>query len=615
MRGLRLSFIATALTVVSLPAPAQYMRGVNVSGAEFGSGNEDPTQNSDIPGQYGSTYTYQSPPTFDYFGARGLNFLRVEILWERLQPTLQGPLDPDNLGYLRNDIAWAKAAGSVININLQNYGRYTIKGTVCVIDNPCGSGGQVLVTSADLADFWSKMAAEFVDEPGVFSYDIMNEPHDMGVAIWNQISQEVVNAIRMQDPNKAIMVEGDSWANATDWASNNGATPWINDTGNNIWYEGHVYFDSDYSGEYKESYDQELAANSGLADVGVTRLKPFVNWCTTNNVKCYVGEYGIPNGGPQPADYPNTIPDPRWLTVLDNFLTALDQAGLSGTYWAAGEKWGDYPLSVEPTDDFTTDAEQLPTLMNHLQPNLLRTTSAAASYGYTVAPGGLVAGYGKGLAAGIEVATATPWPAQLGDTQVQVTDANGTTSFAGLLYVSDSQINYQLPAGMASGLAQVSVLDKGAQVSSGILEVQPISPTVFTMNDDGTGVAAAYVQPVTAGGTSDGPPVLVATYDVSQGQWVAAPISFNGQNLVLELFGTGFDATGNTQVQVQIGTTIVEATSAGPGGGYPGEDQIVVPLPSSLAGSGQVNVQAEFKTLVNGTITYTYTNPVTITFQ
>jgi len=612
MRGLPLSLIATALTLVSIPAPAQYMRGVNISGAEFGSGNEDPTQNSDIPGQYGSTYTYQSSPTFDYFGARGLNFLRVEILWERLQPTLQGPLDPANLGYLKNDIAWAKAAGSVININLQNYGRYTIKGIVCIIDNPCN--GSVQVTGADLADFWSKMAAEFVDEPGVFSYDIMNEPHDMQVANWSQISQEVVNAIRTQDPNKAIMVEGDSWANATDWASINGATPWITD--NNVWYEGHIYFDSDYSGEYKESYDTELAANADLANVGVTRLAPFVSWCTNNKVKCYVGEYGIPNGGPQPSDFADTLTDPRWLTVLDNFLTALDQAGLPGTYWAAGEFWGDYPLSVEPTDNFTTDAEQLPTLMKHLQPNLLRSTSAAASWGYTVAPGGLVAGYGNGLAAGIEVATATSWPVQLGDTQVQVTDANGTTSFAGLLYVSGSQINYQLPAGMASGLAQVSVLDKGAPVSSGILEVQPISPAVFTMNDDGQGVAAAYVQPVTAGGTSDGPPVLVAAYDVSQGQWVAAPISFNGQNLVLELFGTGFDAAaGNTQVQVQIGTTIVEATAAGPGGGYPGEDEIIVPLPSSLAGSGQVNVQAEFKTLVNGTITYTYTNPVTITFQ
>jgi len=604
--------IATALTVVSIPANAQYMRGVNISGAEFGSNSENPGT-SNIPGQYGSTYTYQSQPTFDYFGARGLNFLRVEILWERLQPTLQGPLDSANLGYLKNDIAWAKAAGSVININLQNYGRYTISGTPCIIDNPCS--GSVQVTGADLADFWSKMAAEFVNEPGVFSYDIMNEPHDMGVANWNQISQEVVSAIRMQDPNKAIMVEGDSYANATNWASINGATPWINDPGGNVWYEGHIYFDHDYSGTYNETYDQELAGNSDLANIGVTRLAPFVNWCTANSVKCYVGEYGIPNGGPPVTDN-SAIPDPRWLIVLDNFLNALDSAGLPGTYWAAGEMWGDYPLSVQPLEEFTTDTEQLPTLMKHLQPNLLRTTSAAASYGYTVAAGGLVAGYGQGLAAGIEVATTTPWPTQLGDTQVQVTDANGATSFAGLLYVSGSQINYQLPAGIASGLARVSVLDKGAPVSSGVLEVQPISPGLFTMNDDGQGVAAAYVQPVTAGDTSDGPPVLVATYSVSQGQWVAAPISFNGQNLVLELFGTGFDAAvSNTQVQVQIGTTIVQATSAGPGGGYPGEDEIAVPLPSSLAGSGQVNVQARFNTLVNGTPTYTYTNPVIITFQ
>jgi endoglucanase len=34
--------------------------------------------------------------------------------------------------------------------------------------------------------------------------------------------------------------------------------------------------------------------------------------------------------------------------VLDNFLAAMKQNGIGGTYWAAGPWWGDYPLSVEP---------------------------------------------------------------------------------------------------------------------------------------------------------------------------------------------------------------------------------------------------------------------------
>ena len=62
--------------------------------------------------------------------------------------------------------------------------------------------------------------------------------------------------------------------------------------------------------------------------VGATRLEPFVSWCTTNNVPCYLGEYGIPSN------------DPRWLTVLNNFLIALDQANMPGTLLGGGRAMG-----------------------------------------------------------------------------------------------------------------------------------------------------------------------------------------------------------------------------------------------------------------------------------
>jgi uncharacterized protein (TIGR03437 family) len=462
----------------------------------------------------------------------------------------------------------------------------------------------VLVTSADLADFWSKMAAVFVDEPTVIAYDIMNEPHDMDAANWNQISQTVVNAIRTVDSNKLIMIEGDGWSNATDWASYNGATSWISDPANNFWYEGHIYFDHDYSGSYDWTYDQELAANPDLPNIGVTRLAPFTQWCTTNNVKCYVGEYGIPNDAPV-LPLPNPQADLRWLTVLDNFLTALDQAGLPGTYWAAGEFWGDYPLSIQPTA-FATDREQLQTLLNHLQPDLLRSTSAAASYGYAEAPNSWVAGYGNGLAAGLQVATTVPLPTTLGETRVQVTDSAGNVSLAQLLFVSGHQVNYLLPSGVASGLAKVSVLDNGTAVSNGILQVQPTAPGIFSMNSTGRGVAAAYIQRVEPDGTL--PPLeLVATYSAAQGQWVAAPISFNGDQLILELYGTGFDNATMQYTQVTVNNLPVTVNYAGVQPQYAGEDQINVQLPSSLAGSGEVPVQVT----VNGLTA----NPVTITFQ
>jgi endoglucanase len=591
--------IVGLFTIVTGTAPAQYLRGVNVSQAEWG----DPWSAT-----YGTEYSYPSAPTFNYFSARALGFIRLQVLWERLQPVLGGPLDPTNLANLQQDVAYAKASGALVSIVPHNQARYapneSFVSNPCIIDNPC-PGSPVLVTAADLANFWVAMSNAFKDEPAVMAYDLMNEPHDMGTDAngdpvnWGQIAQTVVTAIRANGDNKTIMIPGDGWSNATYWTTYNGSAPFITDPANNYYYEAHEYFDSDYSGTYAETYDQELAANPGLADVGVSRLLPFALWCETYKAPCYLGEYGIPNN------------DPRWLTVLDNFLRELDVASMPGTYWAAGELWATVPtcscslLSVQPANNFTTDAEQLPTLLAHLPPNSFRTASAAASYGWASAPGELTAGYGSGLAAGTGQATELPLPTELKGAQVQLTDSSGNVTFAPLLYVSPQQINYQVPAGMAAGLVTAAVLNGTTTVSTGVLEVQPIAPTIFTANSTGQGVPAAQIQRVHPDGTYDYE--SVATYDSGTG-FVPAPIAFNGDNLYLLLYGTGFDhASGTSGTTVNIGTTDASVVFSGPQSQFAGLDQIDAQLPGSLAGAGQVTVTV--------TVDGMTANPVTIAFQ
>jgi endoglucanase len=580
---MRAGAIGALFITVTSTAAGQYFRGVNVSQAEWG----DP-----LNGTYGiGNYTYATAPTFNYFAARGLPFIRLVVKWERLQPTLGGYLDPTQLAYLQQDVAYAKASGAVVSICPHNEARYaTLESQVanydsdaCIIDNPC-PGSPVNVTTADFVDFWVKMSNVFMNEPAVTAYDLTNEPHDMGVANWNQIAQTVLSAIRANGDNKTIMIEGDGWANATDWVSDNGAAPFIADPANKYYYEAHEYFDSDYSGTYAETYDQELAANSDLAQVGVTRLQPFVAWCTANNVPCYVGEYGIPDT------------DPRWLTVLSNFLTALDAAGMPGTYWAAGELWDNYPLSVQPANSFTTDAEQLPTLLGHLAPATLVTLSTAADYGWASAPGELVAGYapGGGLATSTGSATQLPLPTTLEGAQVQLTDSSGNVSLAPLLFVSPGQINYQVPSGVAAGVVKATVLNGTTTVATGLLEVQSIAPTIFTANEQGTGVPAALIQRVHPDGT----------YDY---EGVASPIAFNGDSLYLLLYGTGFDGASKSGTTVTVGETSTTVTYSGPAPGFSGEDQIDAALPSSLAGAGQV--------IVSVTVNQLTANAVTIAFQ
>jgi endoglucanase len=533
----------------------QYFRGVNLAGAEFGENN--------LPGALGHDYTFNSELTYRYFGAKNLNLMRVMLRWERLQPVLRGPLDANYLVGVKSNVAWAKAHGDRVILDIHNYGRYKINegGALVeyVLDNKYG--GVVKASGSDLADLWTRLSAEFREEAAVYAYDLMNEPHDMGPANWKAISQAVLLAIRAAGDGKLIMVPGDNWSGAEQWARVHGPAGWIADPAANFAYEAHQYFDRDTSGTYALSYDQELAVNPNLATSGATRVTPFLNWLKSNNVRGYLGEYGIPDS------------DARWRTVLDNFLVAIDAAGLDGTYWAAGEWWGNYPLSVQPANNFASDRPQLAVLSGHLTPGSMTTVSAASAGGFVFAPDSLVSGYAAGLAA---------------NALVDLTDAAGKKTAAPVVFASASQINYLVPAGVSLGHLDVSVRDGARVLAHGSLELDRVAPALFAANGDGAGVAAAQIVHVKATGAQSYEPV--AQFDSGQNRYVNAPIDFGdtGDRLFLLLYGTGF--RNASSVTLQIGAVAVPLAYAGNQGQFPGLDQANAELPRTLAGAGSVAV-------------------------
>ena len=97
MRILGAAMLLMPFSLVS-PSQAQYLRGVNLSGAEFGA--------SHLPGIFNTDYTFQSENSFRYFGGRNLGLIRFPIQWERIQPSLNGPLDAGYLALLKQSIAW-----------------------------------------------------------------------------------------------------------------------------------------------------------------------------------------------------------------------------------------------------------------------------------------------------------------------------------------------------------------------------------------------------------------------------------------------------------------------------------------------------------------------------
>ena len=294
--------------------PGTALLGVNLIGADFG---------IDSQNVYNKDYIYPTASELDYFKAQGMTLVRLPFNWERMQPTLGGPLDPTELGRLETFMNEAQARGIQVVVDLQNYGRYDGQ-TI----------GSAAVPISAFQDFWTKLAGALSGYSNIYGYDIMNEPHDMGdPTIWPAAAQAAVNGIRTVDTTHAVIVEGDDWSSANSWLQYN-SNLHINDPANNIIYSAHAYFDPNHSGTYTLTYDQQ-GANP---NIGAQVLAPFESWLVSNNAKGYIGEFGAPGN------------DPNWLTVLDNFEKTLQQDGIDSTYWAAGPWEGTYPLSVEPVN-------------------------------------------------------------------------------------------------------------------------------------------------------------------------------------------------------------------------------------------------------------------------
>jgi uncharacterized protein (TIGR03437 family) len=228
-------------------------------------------------------------------------------------------------------------------------------------------------------------------------------------------------------------------------------------------------------------------------------------------------------------------------------------------------------------------------------PKSLANVSAASFTSEAMASESLVAAFGDGLATKLEVSQTTPLPTMLAGTRVAVRDSAGVERLAPLLFVAPTQVNYQVPAGTASGTATVTVTSGDGSVSTGTLNVTPAAPGLFTANGDGKGVASAVLLRVKADGAQSYEPV--ALYDAAARRFIAAPIDLGldsgnaGDQVFLILFGTGLRyRSALPAVIASIGGASAEVLYAGPQGAFAGLDQVNLRLPRSLAGRGEVEL-------------------------
>ncbi len=160
--------------------------------------------------------------------------------------------------------------------------------------------------------------------------------------------------------------------------------------------------------------------------------------------------------------------------------------------------------------------------------------SAASYVGADLAADSIASAFGTGLATITAGAVSLPLPNTLGGTAVKVKDALGVERNAPLFFVSPQQVNYQIPAGTADGIASVTITSGAGEVTGGLLSIGKVAPGLFTADASGQGWAAAEVVLV----ASDGSQTLrqVARFDAGQNKIVPVPIDLSVSATVLVIW-------------------------------------------------------------------------------
>jgi endoglucanase len=322
------------------------LRGINLVGMEggYGGGVAGSDWDRAVGPIAGHDYPAFAPELLNYYRDTGIGVLRLLISWERLQAELGGPLPAAGAGYaayfadLQRVVGHATGSGITVIVEPWQANAQGGAGGVAWRGQVVGSPG---VEAAAFADFWSKLAAVFADNPLVH-YGLINEPHDMSTTFWWTTAQACVTSIRSAGATTTIHVPGNGYTAAASWTSDwydtalprrSNAHGWLNANGEGIPLsdplarsvaEVHVYLDADGSGS-----TTEIATSTVARD----RVAVALTEATAHGYRVFVGEIGCYAGNPlAPAAWRD------FVSYVD--ASAASCAGYA--WWAGGNPgWWD----------------------------------------------------------------------------------------------------------------------------------------------------------------------------------------------------------------------------------------------------------------------------------
>jgi len=334
-------------------------RGVSLASAEFAEGN--------LPGTYGSDYTYPTAAEVDYFAGKHMNVVRLPFRWERLQRSLNAGFDAAELGRLDAFVASATAKGMNVVLDPHNYARYS--------GNLIGSSA---VPDSAFADFWGRLAAKYKSNDHVI-FGLMNEPNTMPTEQWLASANAAITAIRSTGAGNLVLVPGNAWTGAHSWneswygSSNAQVMLGVKDPANRYAYEVHQYLDGDYSGRSDQCQS---------TTIGSQALAGFTQWLRSNGKQGFLGEFAGGNNDVCRAA----------VSDLLGHLEANKDVWVGWTWWAAGPLWGDYIFTLEPSNG--TDRPMMAVLAPHIVADSGAGTGSGSGSDSGTVPGAIRSGDG-----------------------------------------------------------------------------------------------------------------------------------------------------------------------------------------------------------------------------
>jgi len=374
------------------------------------------------------------------------------------------------------------------------------------------------------------------------------------------------------------------------------------------------------------------------ADAATSKYAGLEKWSLVNGTwqMDYVLQNGLNLGVPYSiANYPTSLNPAtdglRNLTGINNGNGTVTLYAITSTVSSNGDTGADPNMLVMITDTLANltaagaASEAFTTVISPQAGTVLRgighapqslaagpknvpVIGSAATPGLeSIAPGSLAFAYEVGLSTGDPGPILGVLPEEFGETTVSIKDASGATTLMPLLYVSPTEVSFQVPSSVATGTGTVTVSSgDGAQTETATnVQITKLAPGLFTLNN--SGLAATYAVRYSAAGA------LLATEPAYQtsalGTFLPLPINMGATTdlVYLTLYGTGFDAATAATTTATVNGVSTPVLYAGSQTEYTGVDQLNLQLPHSLTGSGNADIQVTF----NGVAA----NPVQITIQ